>query len=583
MKNNKKHTPNKGWPRLVTAFKATKGQLGHLLCFSFAINLLVLAVPVFMIQVFDRVLASQSFETLTVLAIGAIAALLVMSALDVVRGRILARAALKLEDTLGEDLLAKTRQARLGDVAKLRHFIGGPLMITVLDAPWIPVFLMVVFLLHPTLGWIALGGALALMALALGAEQWSRASLIEARKADKEVAKIAGTLAHDDGSAAVFGLDGNLSKRWKERHGVSAHQRLRLADQTYAASVAARFIRLAMQIALMAAAAALVISGKITPGAMVAATVIVARALGPVERAQDVWRAIIDVRASLARLLGTDVNKSKSVSGFPAADVPELEVRNVSMLNNNGREAVFSNVAFNVRGGEMVGVTGPTGSGKTLLARLLVGLEEPIHGRVVLDRDDIHNISLDQARNDIAYLSQMPALLPGTIADNISRFGDPMAPEVFAAARFAGAEDAILELPYGYMTEVGPGRPPLPQGLAQRILMARTFFADPRVIVLDEPYTFLDNQGIERLISTLTHFRDAGSIIVVISQRPSVLAQCDRVVILENGHSRVVGRTQKTPPLRLLEDHEETAVKTSKTKSRKSSSAKRPSTRAAAE
>lgn len=547
------------WPAFINALTATRGQIGHLLGFSFAINLLVLAVPVFMIQVFDRVLASHSFETLTALAIGAVAALLVMSALDLVRGRILARAAMKLEDSVGEDLLAKHRQARLGDVARLRQFIAGPVMVSLLDAPWIPVFLCIVFLLHPTLGWIATLGALMLALLALASERWMRGLIIETRDAEKKAARLAGTLADDDGSAAVFGLDQHLGRRWKKQQSKTARERLRLADRTYTVGVMARFIRLAMQITLMAAAAALVISSQITPGAMVAASVIAARALGPFERAQDAWRTLVEVRAILARLLSTEVKKQSPISGFPPLEVPVLEVKGVSMLKDDVREAVFSNVSFNARGGEMIGITGPSGSGKTLLARLLVGLDTPAHGRVLLDHDDIRNITLDRARNDIAYLSQTPALLPGTISENISRFSTPDAPEIYAAARFVGAEDAILDLPYGYMTEVGPGMPPLPQGLAQKILMARTIFADPRLIVLDEPYTFLDNAGIERLIGTLTHYRDSGSIIVAISQRPSVLAQCDRVIVFENGKTRVVDRL-KQQPLRLMEGDEEKAI-----------------------
>ncbi len=561
-------TRRPSWPAFVNALTATRGQIGHLLCFSFAINLLVLAVPVFMIQVFDRVLASHSFETLTVLAIGAVAALLVMSALDLVRGRILARAAMKLEDSVGEDLLAKHRQARLGDVARLRQFIAGPVMVTLLDAPWIPVFLCIVFLLHPTLGWIATLGAVMLGLLALGSERWMRGLVIETRDAEKKAARLAGTLADDDGSAAVFGLDAHLGRRWKKQQAKTARDRLRLADRTYTIGVMARFIRLAMQITLMASAAALVISSQITPGAMVAASVIAARALGPFERAQDAWRTLVEVRAILARLLKTEVKKPNPISGFPPLDIPVLEVKGVSMLKDGVREAVFSNVCFNARGGEMIGVTGPSGSGKTLLARLLVGLDTPAHGRVLLDHDDIRNITLDRARNDIAYLSQTPALLPGTIAENISRFSALDAPEIYAAARFVGAEDAILELPYGYMTEVGPGTPPLPQGLAQKILMARTIFADPRLIVLDEPYTFLDNAGIERLIGTLTHYRDSGSIIVAISQRPSVLAQCDRVIVFENGKARIVDRL-KQQPLRLMEGDEEKAIVPRRASSRK--------------
>lgn len=559
-KNNK----SVHWPSLITALSNTKSHVGHLLAFSFAINLLVLAVPIFMIQIFDRVLVSHSFETLTVLAIGAIAALVVMSALDLVRGRILSRAALKLEDSLGQDLLAKQRQARLGDVAKLRQFIAGPMMITILDAPWVPLFLIVIYMLHPTLGLIALAGVILLAFAALVAEQWTRGPLVAARAAEKKISELSRNLANDDGSAAVHGLELQLAKHWQKAQKATARQRLLLADRTHTASVIGRFARLALQISLMAAAAGLVITGQVTPGAMVAASVIAARAFGPVERAQELTRAFSDVRAALSRLLMTKVPVSPKVSGFPSSDEPKLEVRNLAIYLEGGREPLFSNVSFNAVGGEMIGITGASGSGKSMLSRLLVGLDTPAQGRVALDHHDMSRITMERARSDIAYLSQSPKLHTGTIADNISRFGDPQSPEIYSAARFAGVETAILNLPDGYLTKVGQDTPPLPQGLAQRILMARTFFDDPRLIVLDEPYTFLDNHGIERLLSTLTHFRSVGSIVIVVSQRPSVLAQCDRVLILENNSGRVVTRNPATK-LRLLENNQETAIRQANT------------------
>ncbi len=561
-KNNLRRNPVH-WPSLVTALSNTKSHIGNLLAFSFAINLLVLAVPVFMIQIFDRVLVSHSFETLTVLAIGAIAALVVMSALDLVRGRILSRAALKLEDSLGQDLLAKQRQARLGDVAKLRQFIAGPMMVTVLDAPWVPLFLLVIYMLHPTLGLIAMAGVMLLAAFAIFAERWTRGPLLAARAAEKKIAVLTQNLANDDGSAAVHGLELKLASHWRKAQAHTAKQRLLLADRTHTASVIGRFTRLVLQITLMAAATALVIGGQVTPSVMVAASVIAARAFGPVERAQELARTFTETRAALMRLMTTHVDVPPAFSGFPVATTPKLSVQHLAVFNANSREPLFSNVNFSARGGEMVGITGQSGSGKSVLARLMVGLDIPTQGRVTLDQHDISRITLERARTDIAYLPQSPTLHTGTIAENISRYGDPQSLEIYSAARFAGAEEAILELPDGYMTEVGPDMPPLPRGLAQRILMARTFFDDPRLIVLDEPYTFLDNKAIGRMISTLNHFRSTGSIIIVISQRPSILAQCDRVIVLENNTARAVTQAGAAN-LRLLKNDD--TKRTGKTK-----------------
>lgn len=543
--------PSVSFPALITALADLRSQLGHLLAFSFAINLLVLVVPVFMIQVFDRVLASRSLETLSVLALGAAVALAVMGVLDLIRGRILARAGLQLERSLAPHLLAQGGEGRLGDVGRLRAFLTGPMMAAMLDAPWIPVFLMAVFLLHPVLGWIATGGVCVLAAMAFAAERLTRRQQIEVRRAEQALLVLAQQFSDGDGSIRVMGLRSPLRKRWLKAHDTLTRTRLRHTDRLQSGAVTARVLRLILQILLMSAAAMLVIAGDVTPGAMVAASVLAARALGPIERAQETWRALIEARASLARLARTQVAEKPERRFAPRAETPHLEVRDLALRDVRSRELLFSDITFRVAGGEMLGITGPSGTGKSALAKLLVGLEAPAAGRVTLDRHNITDVTVEEARDDIAYLPQDAELLAGTIADNISRFGDAELPEIDAAARLAGIEDAILDLPYGYATEVGPGGETLPRGIVQGILLARTFFASPRLIVMDEPYTFLDNRGIQHLVGALEHFRQMGSAVIVVSQRPSVLAQCDRVLVLEGARSRVVGR-KKRAELRLL-------------------------------
>lgn len=551
------------WSTLLATMLDLRIQLVHLLAFSLAINLLVLVVPVFMIQVFDRVLSSHNVETLGVLAAGAIAALLVMGLLDLVRGRILSRAGAQLERNLTPELLASGADARLGDVGRLRTFLSGPMMASALDAPWIPVFLIVVFLLHPMLGWITLAGTVILAAMAFASERLTRAHQIEIQRAERALAAVAQQFRDPDGSIRAMGLRSPLRKRWMAAHDLLAAKRLRLGDRNHNAAVTGRVLRLVLQIALMTAAAALVIAGQITPGAMVAASVIAARALGPVERAQETWRAMVQARAAIARLARTELNPPPVRSFAPRTGRPELDVRNVALEDSHSRQRIFSNVSFRVIGGELFGITGPSGSGKSAFAKLLVGLETPSAGKISLDRHNIAYLTLEEAQDDIAYLPQKPELLRGTIADNISRFGDAELPEIDTAARLAGIENAILDLPHGYATEVGPGTSDLPQGIRQGIMLARTFFANPRLIVMDEPYTYLDNNGIQHLLAALQHFREMGSAVVVVSQRPSVLAHCDRVLVLDGANSRIVGRRKKTE-LRVLESDADDAIATDK-------------------
>lgn len=547
----KPRKPRASWPALVTALADLRSQLSHMLAFSFAINLLVLAVPIFMIQVFDRMLAGDNLQTLSMLAVGTVAALMIMGALDLVRSRILARAGKHLERGLSPELLADGGEARLVDVGRLRTFLTGPMMAALLDAPWIPIFLIAIFLLHPLLGWVVAAGVALLAAMALGVERLTRIQQMEIRHAEQILATLAKQFKDPDGSIHAMGLRGQLRKRWLAAHDALTLTRLRHNDRMQSAVVTAKLIRLLLQIGLMATAAMLVVRGDITPGAMIAASVLAARALSPVERAQETWRTLLDARAALGRLAKIKVRRRDERRFTPRPEIPILDVRDLALGDVRSQALLFSGISFSVTGGELFGVTGPSGSGKSALAKLLVGLEAPTAGRVTLNRQSIAQLTLDEARDDIAFLPQRPELLSGTIADNISRFGNAELPEIDAAARLAGIEDAILGLPFGYATEVGPGGENLPQGVVQGILLARTFFASPRLIVMDEPYTFLDNRGIRHLIGALDHFRKMGSAVVVVSQRPSVLAHCDRVLVLEGADSRVVGRRTKAE-LRVL-------------------------------
>lgn len=538
-------TASTKWPGLVTAFKTLRGELLHLLGFSFAMNLLVLSIPIFMIQVFDRVLTSHSMETLTLLAFGTVIALLVMAVLDVIRGRILVRSAGALERSLSADLVGHGHFNRYSDITKLRNFLNGPTLTTCLDMPWVPLFIGLIFIIHPTLGWIALCGAVAMVLLAYISEKLTRSDMIASRRADD----LLGSFTHQVGRHAqdqsITKPSSGLSNTWQSKQDEAITARTVLLDRLQTSAAIGRFLRLVLQIALIAGAAVMVTTGQLTAGGMIAASVIAARALGPIERTQEAWRTIVDARAQLSRLTNINISKNQTTDGFPISDAPRLDVEGVSYIAPGGARPMLSNVSFNLESGEMLGISGSSNVGKSTLARLLTGLERPTQGRIRFDKQDISDANSVGLASSIAYLSQFSDLLPGTIAQNISCFADIPLDQIHQAARLAGVSDAILDLVNGYETQIDAHHAGISAGIAQRIQLARAYCQRPRFLVLDEPYTHLDNAGVSSLLSALNDLRNQGCVIVVISQRPSLLAQCNKVMVLQDGTARFVGKRKK--------------------------------------
>lgn len=545
-----------GWGAMRDAIQGVRGEALHLIAFSGALNLMILAVPVFMIQIFDRVLVSHSLETLTVLAVGTVLALLVMLALDIARGRILARAGMRLENVLALDLFRHNKQGRLGDVATLRSFLTGPGTATLLDLPWVPVFLVVVFALHPLLGWIVLGGTMCLMILAVTVEYSSRRDNVESKSGSaKAMAFAHGVGKHGKDAATALDAKGTQTV-WAAHQKRATIPGLRLTDKINTASAIARFIRLGLQVALMSAAAALVIAGDITAGAMIAASVTAARALGPMERSLDVWRAIIESKAALTRLSNLHIVHEKKRFEAPHIGPNALEVQHISHQHERNGSLLFKDVNLDATQGQMIGVTGPSGSGKSALMRILAGINEPSSGRVILNEQDISRLALEQSTKAISYVPQTPLLFPGSVGENIAGFADVSPDEICQAATMAGADAAVRRLPDGYDTLLIDGDTTIPDGLKQQIMLARAFLRRPQLLIMDEPYTFLDNRGVSRLLNTLNEMRTRQTIIVIVSQRPSVLAHCDRILVLDNGTGQIIEK-RKQANLRVLSNDQE--------------------------
>ena len=520
--------------------------------FSLGVNVLVLASPLYMMQIYDRVLATRHLATLVVLTLIVAAALVALAALDAVRGFIATRLAAWLDHELSGPVLhgAVADALRAGapsaqglrDLASLRGFLAGLTILPLLDAPWTPLFLAIVFLMHPLLGWIAALGAALLLLLAVATELSTRARLTAANAEAVRALNEADAAVRNADVIAAMGLLPALVHRWRERSGSVLWDQIVAADRSTLISAAAKFVRMALQVAILAAGAYLVMQAEMTAGAMIAATIIMARAVAPMEQAISTWRGLIAAQGAYRRLKAL---LERTPAAGPTTALPRpngaLVADKVSYVPPRAREPVLKGVNFTLAPGEALGLIGPSASGKTTLARLLVGSASPSAGAVRLDGAEIAAWDAADRGQYVGYLPQTVELFDGTVRANIARFCDVADEEVVAAAQLAGAHEVILGLPEAYETRIGAGGVPLSGGQRQRIGLARAVFRAPRLIVLDEPNANLDAAGDQALGAALGRLRAAGTTIVLVTQRTDILAVMDKILVLRHGAVEAFG------------------------------------------
>ena len=547
---------------LSKVMRSCGGAMVSVGVFSFFINLLVLTIPLFMIQVFDRVLVSRSDDTLIVLTIAAFVALGAMAMLELVRSRLLVRVGSWLNEQLGPALARALCRPAAGagsrgaqahrDLSQVHGFLTGASVLAILDAPWIPVFLGAIFLLHPALGWIGVAGATVLLGLACANQILARGPLNTANNAQSEGIVFANAITRQAEAHSALGMRDALAQHWSGFGGKARRGQDMASDRAGALMALSRFSRLALQVLILSVAAGLVISHEISAGAMIAAAIILSRALAPVERAIDVWRGVNAARDGLKRLAAALSDSQGDGLEMPLPKPKALlHIQRVGARAPGVSEPLFAGVTFKVRPGELVGVTGPMGVGKSTLARMLVGVRKPDQGHVRLGSADVFDWDSDNLGAHVGYLPQSVELLPGTVRENIGRFLQSPFEAVVDAAQQAGIHDIILALPQAYDTRVGGDADPLAGGLVQRIVLARALFGNPRLVVLDEPYSNLDADGIEALVKALEGLKARGAACVIVSHRPSILAHADAVLFLADGRARLA-RSRRSTELKLL-------------------------------
>ncbi len=535
------------------ALRACRGAFGIIMAFSLAINLLMLASPLYMMQVFDRVLASRSGDTLVMLTIITVLAIGVMALIEAIRAQMLVRIGHWLDDRLGPTVFSgaltaalradPTRAAQgLRDLGMVRGFLTGPGVTPLLDAPWAPIFIIALFVLHPVLGVVGLGSALLLFGLALLNEFITREPLGEAALASGRTHQRAEAALRNAEVIRAMGMGAGVVRLWR-RDSLDTREASRIAG-TRGAMVHAvsKFSRVFVQTGILGVGAWLVIQHEASPGAMFASAFLLGRALAPVESAIGTWKSL--VAASLARRRLGDLVAALP-EAEPGMELPRpagaLVVERLVFVPPGGDEPTLRGISFDLAPGEVLGVIGPSAAGKSTLARLLAGSWTPTAGKVRLDGAEIAVWHESQGSHHIGYLPQDIELFAGTVRDNIARLGEAGPAAIIEAARLVGLHDGIMRLPRGYNSEIGESGLKISGGQRQRIGLARAVFGRPRLVVLDEPNASLDHEGEEALHNAIARLKEMGTTIVMIAHRPSVLALADKLLVLRHGTVEAYG------------------------------------------
>jgi PrtD family type I secretion system ABC transporter len=513
---------------------------------SFAISVLMLAVPLFSLQVFDRVLGSGSRETLLALVLITALALLALGLLETVRTSVLARLSTRLGARLSGPLLAAGALTGdpgqgLRDLSQLRQTLASPALTALFDAPWLPIALGLVWLLHPTLGWFGLGSATVLMALAVLGDLAARRRLRSANRLVPKAQQQVEAVGRQREIVTALGLLPNLQRRFGELHDQVLVLQQRAYERGGLVSGAARSARLLIQAGVMGLGALLVLRAELTPGGMIAASILLSRALAPIEQMLSGWRSLVQANEGWQRLKTLLAHAPAGAEALPLP-APQGAVALERVAYAVDGRAIVRPSSLKIEAGEFLGVVGPSGAGKSTLCRLMVGVLAPTAGVVRLDGVDIATQSRATLGPHVGYLPQSTGLFAGTVAENIARMAPTPDPDaVVAAATAAGVHELILRLPNGYDTVLGDEGAPLSAGQRQRIGLARTLYGDPRLVILDEPNAHLDAAGEQALAAALAVLKHNRATVVLVTHRLNILRHADRILVLENGAVEHVG------------------------------------------
>lgn len=526
--------------------------------FSLFANLLMLTGPMYMLQVYDRVLSSGSVETLVALSLLLVFLYSIMVVLDFARSRIMSVAASRFWAAFHERVFhSVARKAAvlpdqyttsgLNDLEQIRRLIAAPIVTAVFDLPWTPLFFTVIFVFHPLLGGIALGGAALLIALTLANQLLSKRSQSAANRHGQMARTASDQFRVDAETLRAMGMRVAAFKLWNEAQSRALQSETAVSNIGAGFSTFGKTARLLLQSVMLGVGAWLVLNGQMTAGGMMAGSILLGRALAPVETILNQWQIAqqgVHSWQNLAYLLG-EVPPEAPRTDLPAPEA-RLVVQSLTVVPPGDRIATLKGLSFNVEPGQAVGVIGPSGAGKSSLARALVGVWPAAGGSVRLGGAALDQYDSEVLGQHIGYLPQKVQLFDGTIAQNIARLAlQPDAEKVVEAAAMAGAHEMILSLPKGYDTPVHAGQLRLSGGQVQRVGLARALFHDPALVVLDEPNSNLDNDGSEALNQAIRHMKARGRSVLIMAHRPAAIAECEMLLVLSNGTRMAFGPKQE--------------------------------------
>ncbi len=552
MKTNPFNIPKNEIAMTLAGFKRTFITVG---VFSAISNMLMLVPSIYMLQVYDRVLASRNELTLLMLTVMMLGAYLMMSGLELIRSFVLVRVGAKFDMQLNKRVYTAAFEQNLkraggsagqslSDLTTLRQFLTGNALFAFMDAPWFPVYLAVIFFFDVSLGFFALGGTIILVILAYVNEKVSHKPLSEANQMSIQAGNLATNNLRNAEVIESMGMLPNLQSRWFKLHGKFLSLQAEASQKAGTVGAATKFVQVSLQSLVLGLGALLVLENKITPGMMIAASILVGRALAPVQQVIGVWKSWEGTRSAYERLLKLLEDNPARTPGMPLPPPKGvLSIEGVSAAPPGVRVPVLANVSFALAPGDVLGVIGASGSGKSTLARLLVGVWPAVLGKVRLDGADIYSWNKGELGPHLGYLPQDVELFGGTVADNIARFGEVDAEKVVQAAKRAGVHDMILHFPNGYDTVLGDGGAGLSGGQKQRLGLARAMYGDPSVIVLDEPNSNLDDVGEAALVQAINDLRARDKTIVLITHRMSAIAATNKLLFLQHGTVGAFGPT----------------------------------------
>lgn len=535
---------------VILSFRNTFAAVG---LFSFIINMLLLVPAIYMLQIYDRVLTSRNQDTLVMLTVIMVAMYVILAFLEWIRSQILIRLGNRMDQRLSGKVFraAFEKSLRFGsanasqyfyDLTNIRQFLTGSGLFAFFDSPWAPIFIAIIYYMHPLLGVFSIVSAVFLLLLALITELATRKPLSEANKLHNIAGAYAGANLRNAEAIEAMGMLNDLHDHWYRKNQRYLKFQALTSERASVITSIGKFVRLTSQSAILGLGAYLAIQNIITPGMMIAASILMGRALQPVEMAIGTWRHFLSTRTSYQRLdeiLGAFSRNGAGMS-LPAPK-GALVVGNLVAAPPGSTKQILRGVSFAAAPGDIVAIVGPSASGKTTLARMIVGIWPPVSGGVRLDGVDVSTWNKAELGPHLGYLPQDIELLEGTIAENIARFGKIDAEKVVKAAKATGIHEMVLQFPGGYDSPVGESGLFLSGGQKQRIALARAIYDDPVLIVLDEPNSNLDDAGELALLNTLKMLKEAKKTVFVITHRTSILSIIDKILLLVNGVAQAYG------------------------------------------